>query len=196
MAGGAGYIGSHTVLFLLENGYDCVVVDNFSNSSPEAIKRVEELSGKSVTLIKGDLRDAELLQRVFAEQSIDAVIHFAGLKAVGESVSIPLEYYQNNLEATLTLLECMAQSGVSKLVFSSSATVYNDPSTVCYDEATTKTDRPSSPYGTTKLMQEWLLEDATRGQEFRRSERHPEQFDTVHRTSRSGQARAFEHLGR
>lgn len=166
MTGGAGYIGSHTVVALLEKGFDCVIIDNFSNSSPEAVSRIEEITGKNVTLVEGDVCDEALVERIFSEHNIDAVIHFAGLKAVGESAGVPLSYYQNNLQSTLSLLSAMKKHNVSDLVFSSSATVYHDESVNCYEEATTKTDRPSSPYGTTKLMQEWVLEDATNGQEF------------------------------
>lgn len=166
VTGGAGYIGSHTVVSLLESGYEVVVIDNLVNSSKESIRRAEQITGKSVTFVEGDVCCLETLREVFSAHKISAVIHFAGLKAVGESVTLPLAYYDNNIKSTLSLLSVMREFQVQKFVFSSSATVYNDPSTVCYDEATTKTDHPSSPYGTTKLMQEWIIEDAVKGQEF------------------------------
>ncbi|MCH5351959.1 MAG: UDP-glucose 4-epimerase GalE [Acutalibacter sp.] len=157
VTGGAGYIGSHTCIILLEQGHDVVVVDNLCNSKSVAVDRIEELSGKKVAFYECDVCDLEKMREIFAKEHIDAVIHFAGLKAVGESVSIPLRYYQNNLESTLTLLQVMKEHGVHNLVFSSSATVYGNPATVPIRE-----DFPLSatnPYGSTKLMIERILTD-------------------------------------
>ena len=157
ITGGAGYIGSHTTLALLEDGHEVVVVDNLRNSKEEAIRRVGELAGKSVEFHRLDLLDRQRLTEVFAAHQFDAVIHFAGLKAVGESVRIPLTYYQNNLTGTFVLCEVMDQAGCRNLVFSSSATVYGDPATVPISE-----DFPLSatnPYGRTKLMIEEVLRD-------------------------------------
>lgn len=157
VTGGAGYIGSHTVVELLNGGYEVVVIDNLSNSSEESLRRVKEITGKTLVFHQADLRDAAVLGEVFAAGDIDAVIHFAGLKAVGESVAKPLLYYQNNLDSTMVLLEQMEKHGVKKLVFSSSATVYGDPATLPITE-----DMPRSatnPYGQTKLMIEQILED-------------------------------------
>ncbi|MBO4297682.1 MAG: SDR family NAD(P)-dependent oxidoreductase, partial [Clostridia bacterium] len=124
LTGGAGYIGSHTCVELLEAGYDVVVVDNYVNSQPEAISRVEAITGKKVTAYEADVCDGDALEKIFAAETIDAVIHFAGLKAVGESVEMPLKYYRNNLDSTLTLLETMKKHGCTRIVLSSSATVY------------------------------------------------------------------------
>lgn len=157
VTGGAGYIGSHTCVQLLDAGYDVTVVDNLSNSSVEAIRRVEKICGKTIKFYEKDLVNKEDLRAVFVENKFDAVIHFAGLKAVGESVSIPLKYYQNNLISTMNLCEVMQEFGVKKLVFSSSATVYGKPKTVPISE-----DFPLSctnPYGRTKLMIEEMLRD-------------------------------------
>ncbi|MBE7031153.1 MAG: UDP-glucose 4-epimerase GalE [Ruminococcaceae bacterium] len=157
VTGGAGYIGSHTCVELLNAGYDIAVIDNYSNSKPEAISRVKKLTGKDFPFYEADLCDRAAVERIFEEQKIDAVIHFAGLKAVGESVAIPLKYYQNNLGSTLVLCEVMAAHGCKKLVFSSSATVYGSPKTVPIRE-----DFPlhtTNPYGTTKLMIEMILRD-------------------------------------
>ncbi len=157
VTGGAGYIGSHTVLTLLEAGYPVVVVDNLSNSSRESLRRVEALTGKSVTFYHADLLDRAALDAIFQRHPIGAVIHFAGLKAVGESVSIPLKYYHNNITGTLILLKVMRAHGVKKLVFSSSATVYGEN-----DEMPLREDFPLSatnPYGRTKLMIEEILCD-------------------------------------
>ncbi len=157
VTGGAGYIGSHTCVELLNSGHDVVVVDNLSNSSPESLRRVEKITGKNVPLEVVDIRDREGLDRIFSAHTFDAVIHFAGLKAVGESVSQPLRYYQNNVEGTLTLCEVMARHNVFNLVFSSSATVYGDPHSVPITE-----DFPLSatnPYGRSKLMIEEILRD-------------------------------------
>ena len=157
VTGGAGYIGSHTCVELLDESFDIVVVDNFSNSKPEAIESIKTISGKSFPFYEADLLDRDALTRIFKENKIDAVIHFAGLKAVGESVAIPLKYYYNNIASTLILCEVMAEFGVKKIVFSSSATVYGDPATVPITE-----DFPLSttnPYGSTKLMIENILRD-------------------------------------
>lgn len=157
VTGGAGYIGSHTCLELLSKGYDVVVVDNLSNSSEESLKRVEKLAGKDLTFYQFNVEDKDKLIKVFEQEKIEAVIHFAGLKAVGESVHKPLNYYYNNLVSTLVLCEVMTQFDVKKLVFSSSATVYGNPQTVPIKE-----DFPLSvtnPYGRTKLMQEEMLRD-------------------------------------
>lgn len=157
VTGGAGYIGSHTCVELLTAGYDLVVVDNFSNSSRESLKRVEQIAGKSVDFIEGDIRERDLLRSVFARFEIEAVIHFAGLKAVGESVAMPLRYYDNNVLGSVALFEVMAECGCKRLVFSSSATVYGDPERVPIKE-----DFPLSttnPYGTSKLMVENILRD-------------------------------------
>ena len=157
VTGGAGYIGSHTCLELLQAGHEVVVVDNLSNSKEESLKRIQEISGKSLEFHRVDLLDREALDRVFAGADIDAVIHFAGLKAVGESVKIPLSYYHNNITGTLILCELMGKHGVKNLVFSSSATVYGDPATVPITE-----DFPlgsTNPYGRTKLMIEEILRD-------------------------------------
>jgi UDP-glucose 4-epimerase len=157
VTGGAGYIGSHTCLELLEQGHTITVVDDLSNSSEESLRRVRELTGKPVTFHQLDLCDKPGLETVFAEESIDAVIHFAGFKAVGESVQQPLRYYRNNLDSTLTLLEVMETHSVRKLVFSSSATVYG-----LTDKVPISEDAPLSatnPYGRTKLMIEDMLRD-------------------------------------
>ena len=160
ITGGAGYIGSHTVLELLKNGNDVVVVDNLSNSSRESLRRVERLTGRTIPFHEVDLQDKNALTAVFEEQKLEAVIHFAGLKAVGESVEIPLTYYQNNITGTLNLLEVMLEREVKRLVFSSSATVYGDPATVPITE-----DFPTSatnPYGRSKLIIEEMLQDLYR----------------------------------
>ncbi len=157
VTGGAGYIGSHTCVQLLEAGYDIVVLDNLSNSSEESLNRVRKITGKDFKFYNADLLDYEATNAVFEENSIDAVIHFAGLKAVGESVSIPLRYYHNNITGTLNLLDIMSKRNVKRIVFSSSATVYGDPHTVPIKE-----DFPLSctnPYGRTKLMIEEILRD-------------------------------------
>ena len=158
LAGGAGYIGSHTCVELLEAGHSVVVADNYSNSCPEAIRRVEEITGKSVKLYEADVCDSEATDRIFSENRIDAVIHFAGLKAVGESVAKPVMYYRNNIDSTLTLLENMKKHGVKRFIFSSSATVYGTPKEVPLVE-TMPTGTPTNPYGWTKLMMEQILSD-------------------------------------
>lgn len=157
VTGGAGYIGSHTVVELMSVGHTPIIIDNLCNSSAESLARVEQITGQRPVFYQADLRDRAALERLFDEQSIDAVIHFAGLKAVGESVAKALWYYQNNLESTLTLLDVMRQRGVRQLVFSSSATVYGDPAKLPITE-----DMPLSatnPYGQTKLMIEQILRD-------------------------------------
>ena len=157
VTGGAGYIGSHTCVQLLDAGYEVTVVDNLSNSSETAIHRVEKICGKTIKFYEKDLVNKEDVRAIFAENKFDAVIHFAGLKAVGESVAIPLKYYQNNLISTMNLCEVMAEFNVKKFVFSSSATVYGKPETVPIRE-----DFPLSctnPYGRTKLMIEEMLRD-------------------------------------
>ncbi|OYZ24411.1 MAG: UDP-glucose 4-epimerase GalE [Sulfurovum sp. 16-42-52] len=157
VTGGAGYIGSHTCILLIEAGYDIVVFDNFCNASKESIARVEKIVGKTIPLIEGDIRYKEDLNRVFESYTIDAVIHFAGLKAVGESVEKPLEYYDNNIYGTLVLCQVMAAHGCKSIVFSSSATVYGDPHSTPIKE-----DFPLSatnPYGRSKLFIEEMLRD-------------------------------------
>jgi UDP-glucose 4-epimerase len=157
VTGGAGYIGSHTVVQLIEHGFEPIVFDNFSNSSAESIRRVEQITGKTVTLIEGDIRSYDDLEQVFSQYDIESVIHFAGLKAVGESVREPLRYYDNNVHGTLVLLEVMQAHSCKQIVFSSSATVYGDPASVPITE-----DFPLSatnPYGRSKLMIEEILRD-------------------------------------
>lgn len=161
LAGGAGYIGSHTAVELLNAGYEVVVADNYCNSSPEAIRRVEEITGKPVQLYEADIRDSERLSQIFRENKIDAVIHFAGLKAVGESVKKPLMYYRNNIDTTLTLLETMQAAGVRNIIFSSSATVYGEENPVPYKE-TMQRGVCTNPYGWTKAMMEQIFEDAAK----------------------------------
>ncbi len=159
LTGGAGYIGSHTCVELLDNGYDVVIADNFDNASEKVLDRIETITGKSVTVYRIDVADKKALRKLFLECNIDAVIHFAGYKAVGESVEKPLMYYRNNLDTTLALLEVMAEFNVKKFVFSSSATVYGVPKVVPFKE-----DMPTSctnPYGWTKLFNEQILTDAT-----------------------------------
>ncbi len=158
ITGGAGYIGSHACVAFLEAGYDIVVLDNLSNSSPESLKRVRELTGQDFPFIEGDIRDRATLDRLFRDHDIDAVIHFAGLKAVGESVEKPLVYYDNNIAGSITLFEAMQAAGVKSVVFSSSAPVYGDPTSVPIRE-----DFPvggtTHPYGTSKLFIEKILQD-------------------------------------
>jgi len=157
VTGGAGYIGSHTCVELLEAGKDVIVVDNFSNSKPESIKRVSEIAKRDVKLYEADILDREALDRIFSENEIEAVIHFAGLKAVGESVVIPLTYYHTNITGTLVLCDVMQKHNVKKLVFSSSATVYGDPHTTPIEESFPLS--ATNPYGRTKLMIEEILRD-------------------------------------
>ena len=157
VTGGCGYIGSHTVVELINNGYDVVVVDNFSNSKPVVLDRLKEITGKEIIFYEIDLCDKEKLKVVFDENKIDAVIHFAGFKAVGESVSKPLMYYRNNIDSTLSLLEVMCECGVKKIVFSSSATVYGDPEVLPIKENSRLST--TNPYGATKLYIEGILKD-------------------------------------
>ncbi|MDO4731758.1 MAG: UDP-glucose 4-epimerase GalE [Clostridia bacterium] len=157
VTGGAGYIGSHTCVELLNSGYDVVVIDNLSNSDKESLKRVEKITGKKLTFYNDDLRDKKALDKIFKKEDISAVIHFAGLKAVGESVNMPIEYYDNNLISTLYLCQAMKENNVKKLVFSSSATVYGKPESVPIKEDF-KTS-VTNPYGRTKLMIEEILAD-------------------------------------
>ena len=157
VTGGAGYIGSHTSVELLNAGHEVVCIDNFMNSKYEAVKRVEQITGKSVKFYEGDIRDKDILNKIFTENKIDAVINFAGLKAVGESVAKPIEYYENNIEGLLVLVMVMREHGCKNLVFSSSATVYGLPKSVPIKE-----DFPLSttnPYGSTKLFIEYILKD-------------------------------------
>lgn len=161
LAGGAGYIGSHTAVELLNAGYQVVIVDDYSNSSPEAVHRIEKITGKRVISYEADVKNKEKMHYIFSENHIDCVIHFAGLKAVGESVRLPLKYYRNNIDTTLTLLECMEEAGVNQFVFSSSATVYGEENEPPYVE-TMHRGRCSNPYGWTKVMMEQILEDAAK----------------------------------
>lgn len=157
VTGGAGYIGSHTIVELLNEGQQVVVLDNLSNSSEEALRRVKQITGKTVTFYQGDVLDSALLDSIFEQHDIESVIHFAGLKAVGESVSQPLKYYQNNVTGTLVLCEAMAKANIKNIVFSSSATVYGDPASLPITE-----DFPTgatNPYGQSKLMVEHVLSD-------------------------------------
>ncbi|MEQ1637269.1 MAG: UDP-glucose 4-epimerase GalE [Methylococcales bacterium] len=171
VTGGAGYIGSHTCVELLNAGYQVVIVDNLSNSKPESLLRINKITGKTVKFYQLDICDKPALQAAFNEQAIDAVIHFAGLKAVGESCAQPAKYYQNNVYGTLVLAEVMAQADVKKLVFSSSATVYGDPHTVPITE-----DFPLSatnPYGRSKLMIEDILRDFSAADELSTHTQNP-----------------------
>ncbi len=158
VTGGAGYIGSHTVVELLNSGYGVVVVDNLCNSSEESLARVKQITGKDVKFYNADVRDRAALDTIFTENKIDFVIHFAGLKAVGESCAKPIEYYDNNLCGTLVLLEAMRDHGCKKIVFSSSATVYGTPERLPLDE-NCRTGGTTNPYGTSKFFQEIMLED-------------------------------------
>lgn len=160
VTGGAGYIGSHACIELLNAGYEVVVLDNLSNSKEESLRRVQEITGKTLEFHLADLLDKPAIDRIFDRAQIDAVIHFAGLKAVGESVSIPLRYYHNNITGTLNLCDVMSAHGVKNLVFSSSATVYGDPHTVPITEDFPTT--ATNPYGWTKWMIEQILRDAYR----------------------------------
>ncbi len=158
LTGAAGYIGSHSAVELLAAGHEAVIVDDLSNASEKAVARVEQISGKHVRFYRTDVADHEALRRIFAENKIDAVMHFAGFKAVGESVSEPIKYYRNNIDTTLTLLQCMDEAGCRRIIFSSSATVYGTPRSLPLTE-----DSPvgpcSNPYGWTKLMIEQILRD-------------------------------------
>lgn len=161
VTGGAGYIGSHTCVELLQSGHTPVVIDNLSNSSRESLCRVEELTGKTVAFYQGNVQDDALLEEIFSEHQIDCVIHFAGLKAVGESVEKPLLYYRNNLDATMTLCQVMDRHGVKRLIFSSSATVYSGDNAMPLGE-NAKTGGCTNPYGWTKYMAEQILRDLAR----------------------------------
>ena len=158
VTGGAGYIGSHTTLALLEAGHNVIVLDNLTNSSLESLRRVERICGKAATFIEGDIRDRTLLDSIFSQHSIAAVLHFAGLKAVGESVEQPLAYYENNVSGSVVLFQAMAAAGVFNLVFSSSATVYGEPKQMPISEDC-PTGTPTNPYGRSKLMIEEILRD-------------------------------------
>ena len=157
VTGGAGYIGSHTAVALLEAGHDVVSLDNYSNSSPRALERVQRIAGRPLTVVEGDVRDTALLARLFAQHPLDGVIHFAALKAVGESVEKPLAYYDNNVGGTLALLQAMQAAGVQRFVFSSSATVYGAPEALPITEQAPI--RTTNPYGATKAMVEQVLRD-------------------------------------
>lgn len=162
VTGGAGFIGSHTCVLLLQSGYDIVVVDNFRNSHPEAVNRVKQIAGKSLILIQADINDKTALEAIFQSHKIDAVIHFAGLKAVGESNQVPLTYYHNNVTGTISLCEIMAKYHCGKLVFSSSATVYGDPESVPIME--NSRTGATNPYGRSKLIVEQILSDLQKSQ--------------------------------
>lgn len=158
VTGGSGFIGSHTVVELLEAGREVVVIDNLSNSSPVALKRVEEITGKQVAFYQADIRDRDALEEVFAKEKIESCIHFAGLKAVGESVEKPWEYYDNNITGTLTLVDVMRKHHVKNIIFSSSSTVYGDPDSVPVTEES-PLKKCTNPYGSTKFMLEQILTD-------------------------------------
>ena len=158
VTGGAGFIGSHTCVELLDAGYDVVVLDNLSNSSEKSLDRVKALTGKEVKFYKGDILDRDILNKIFKEEKIDSCIHFAGLKAVGESVAKPWEYYNNNIAGTLTLVDVMRQNGCKSIIFSSSATVYGDPAQIPITEECPK-GQCTNPYGWTKSMLEQILMD-------------------------------------
>lgn len=157
VTGGSGYIGSHTVLELLNKNYDVVVVDNFVNSSFESLRRVQNITGKTVTFYESDIRNEEKMDEIFSAHTIDAVIHFAALKAVGESCRMPLKYYENNISGTVSLLKIMDKHNVKKIIFSSSATVYGDPERLPLDENCRLST--TNPYGSTKLMMENIMQD-------------------------------------
>ena len=158
VTGGTGYIGSHTVVELQNNGYDVVVLDNLSNSSVKSLDRVKAITGKDVKFYEGDIRDRKILEKIFDNETIDSCIHFAGLKAVGESVEKPWEYYDNNITGTLTLVDEMRKHGVKNIIFSSSATVYGDPAQIPITEECPK-GQCTNPYGWTKSMLEQILSD-------------------------------------
>ncbi|MBE5751079.1 MAG: UDP-glucose 4-epimerase GalE [Clostridiales bacterium] len=157
VTGGCGYIGSHTVLELLNKNYEVVVVDNFSNSSFESLRRVQKITGKEVTFYEADIRDSAKMESIFDKHNFDAVIHFAAFKAVGESCKLPLKYYENNISGTVSLLQIMERRGVKKIIFSSSATVYGDPERLPLDETCRLST--TNPYGSTKLMMENIMQD-------------------------------------
>ena len=158
VTGGTGYIGSHTVVELLNIGKDIVIIDNLSNSKEEVLNRIEKITGKRPKFYKADVLDRESLKKIFSENSIESVVHFAGLKAVGESVEKPIEYYNNNITGTLTLIDVMREFNVKKIVFSSSATVYGDPENLPLTE-NAKVGGTTNPYGTSKLFIEQILKD-------------------------------------
>jgi len=164
LTGGAGYIGSHTAVAMLDAGHEVAVVDNYINSSAEAVSRIEQITGKKVSLYEADVADKDAMKRILEAEQPDCVIHFAGLKAVGESVQKPVEYYRNNIDTTLTLLETMKEAGVSRIVFSSSATVYGDDNVPPFTETMPK-GACTNPYGWTKWMQEQMLTDAAKATE-------------------------------
>lgn len=157
VTGGAGYIGSHTVVELLAAGHDVVILDDFSNSSPQVVDRIAEIAGRRPALVEGDSGNRDTLRRLLAQYPVDATIHFAGFKAVGESVAKPLAYYGNNVSGTVVLLECLEEAGARRLVFSSSATVYGDPASVPIREDFPT--GPTNPYGRTKWHIEHMLND-------------------------------------
>ena len=159
VTGGAGYIGSHTVVELLNAKHEVIIVDNFSNSSPEVLARIEKITGQKPTFYEGDVQDSALLNKIFRENRIDAVMHFAGLKAVGVSVKEPLAYYRNNIDCTLSLLEVMKENNVKTIIFSSSATVYGDPETLPLTETSRVGVGITNPYGRSKYMIEEILND-------------------------------------
>ena len=159
LTGGAGYIGTHTAIELINAGHSVVIIDNLSNSSREAVSRVEKITGKTIPFYQADVRDRQQLDAIFSEHTIDGVIHFAGLKSVGESVERPQEYYENNLDSTLVLVDAMQAHGVKKLVFSSSATVYGNPEELPLTEKSRVGVSITNPYGWTKYMNEVILND-------------------------------------
>lgn len=163
LTGGAGYIGSHTAVALLDAGHEVLVVDNYSNSSPIVIDKIQQIAGKNISAYEADVRDAKAMESIIVSEKPDCIIHFAGLKAVGESVEKPVEYYRNNLDSTMTLLEVMRKTGVKTLVFSSSATVYGEDNVPPFKEDMTK-GQCSNPYGWTKWMQEQIIIDAAKVQ--------------------------------
>ena len=158
VTGGAGYIGSHTCVELLNEGYEVVIVDNLDNSNAKAVDRIEQITGKKVTFYEKDIRDKEAMNEIFGKEKPECVIHFAGLKAVGESVQKPLEYYENNINGTLVMLDAMRKNGCKNIIFSSSATVYGDPAFIPITEECPK-GTPTNPYGWTKSMLEQILTD-------------------------------------
>ena len=160
VTGGTGYIGSHTCVSLLDAGYEVVILDNLINSKEDVVDRIKKITGKEVSFYKGDVRDKDLLSKIFSDHTIDAVIHFAGLKAVGESVEKPIEYYQNNLDSTLVLLDVMRNNHVKKIIFSSSATVYGNNPNVPFREDY-EVGGTTNPYGTSKLFIEQILRDVS-----------------------------------
>ena len=162
VTGGAGYIGSHAAVALCDAGHTPVLIDNFCNSAPGVLARLEKIAGKSITLLEGDIRNRSFLDQIFDQQPVDCVMHFAGLKAVGESVEQPLNYYDNNVAGTLRLLEAMTRVGCRKIIFSSSATVYGDAKTQPIAETAQRT--ATNPYGQSKLVVEYILEDLCRAE--------------------------------